>query len=680
MDEKEKELEEFSLEDILKEFGDSKEEDPAPQLEEDVRLWGEEAPETVSQPPVQDTVRLDEITKAVRQMEETVSDETVRFTPVGGDDEDEPLPEAIPLPEDKVEPYSEEWEPEYEQPIVDYIPPEPIVFRPKSRLQELKKKLVEGPERRYYELAEKGLGKLQFAIILNLIVAALAAGSAAVYALGMVSDNRHRLLVFGQFLFLMLSALLGSYQLIEGFTDMIRKRFSLNSLLIFSFLACCADAVLCLKLQRIPCCAAFSLTMTMSLWSSYQKRKTETQQMDTMRKAIVLDSVVGVEDYYEGRPGFLRTEGNVEDFMDHYNEIPGPEKTFSAYALAALIVSLGIGVTAGVLHSVAMGVQSFSAALLVAVPATSYITLSRPMALLERRLHKLGSVICGWQGVKGLSRPAVFPVGDLDVFPSGTIKLNGVKFYGSREPDEVVAYSAALICADGGGMAPLFSRLLDSRNGYHYDTEEIRGYAGGIGGVVNGEAVLAGTSSFLQSMGVEMPEGARVSQAVYVAIDGTLCGVFAITYSKVKSAATGLTTLCAYRRLTPVLTAGDFMLTEGLLRSKFGINTRRMAFPDRNMRMQLAEHRPEEDAPALAMTTAEGLASTAYTVTGARALRSASVTGVVIHMLGGILGLLIVLALTLVDALYLLTPANILLYELIWMIPGILITEWTRSV
>ena len=206
------------------------------------------------------------------------------------------------------------------------------------------------------------------------------------------------------------------------------------------------------------------------------------------------------------------------------------------------------------------------------------------------------------------------------------------------------------------------------------------GIVGGIGGVVNDEAVLAGTSGFLQSMGVEMPEGARVSQAVYVAIDGTLCGVFAVTYSKAKSAATGLTTLCAYRRLTPVLTAGDFMLTEGLLRSKFGINTRRMAFPDRNMRLQLAQCQPQEDAPALAMTTAEGLASTAYTVTGARALRSASIAGVVIHMLGGILGLLIVLALALVDALYLLTPANILLYELIWMIPGILITEWTRSV
>ena len=28
----------------------------------------------------------------------------------------------------------------------------------------------------------------------------------------------------------------------------------------------------------------------------------------------------------------------------------------------------------------------------------------------------------------------------------------------------------------------------------------------------------------------------------------------------------------------------------------------------------------------------------------------------------------------------LLTPTNVLLYQLVWMVPGFLITEWTRAV
>jgi hypothetical protein len=274
----------------------------------------------------------------------------------------------------------------------------------------------------------------------------------------------------------------------------------------------------------------------------------------------------------------------------------------------------------------------------------------------------------------------VFPVTDTDLFPAGSVKLNGVKFYGSRNPDEVVAYAAAVICANGGGLAPLFSQLLESRNGHHYDANQLQGYAGGVGGVVDGEAVLAGTLSFMQSMGVQMPEGTRVNQAVYVAIDGSLSGVFAMTYSKVKASTTGITTLCAYRGLTPVMTGGDFMLTEGFMRSKFGVNTRRIAFPPRAVRSQLNAAEVPLEVPALALVTREDLVSAAYAVSGARALRTSSKLGVAIHLLGGVLGLLIMAALAYLGDTTLLTPVHVLLYQLVWMLPGLLVTEWTRIV
>lgn len=693
MDEEKKELEtaqepEFDLEEILKEF---RGETPA-QPEEDVQIWdGKTPPEpkkTTAFPS--DTIRMGDITKAVNEMQQAeapdatqrftpVSDATQRFKPVAQEEAPAPQPVIPPQPE-KAEPYSEKWEPEYEQPIGEYIPQEPIVFRPKSRLHELKRKLVEGPERRYYELSELGLGKLQAAIFVTFLVWLLASGATVMHALGMVPANRMRLMVFGQFFALLLATILGSYQLMEGISDVFKKRFSLNTLLVFSCIACFADAILCLRQQRVPCCAAFCMNTTMSLWSAYQRRNTEMAQMDTMRKATRLDSLVSTPDYYEGRPGFLRAEGQVEDFMNTYDKPSGPEKTMSVYALIALLVSTAVAVMAGVRFHLHLGIQVFCTSLLVAAPATAFIALSRPAALLQRRLHKHGSVICGWRGVVGLSKAAAFPLNDGDLFPAGSAKLNGLKFYGSRTPDEVVSYAAALITADGGTMAPLFSQLLESRSGYHYDAENVRSYPGGIGGEVNGEAVLAGTLSFMQSMGVDMPSGTKVNSAVYVAIDGSLSGVFAVAFNKVKASATGLTTLCAYRGLTPVMVTGDFMLTEGFIRSRFGVNVKRIAFPERAVRQELAQREPAQDAPALALTIRDGLAGIAYAVTGSRALRSASIVGVTIHMIAGILGLLIMLALAFLGADKLLTPINVLLYELIWMIPGLLVTHWTKAV
>ena len=73
MDEKEKvmkpEESDFSLEDIMKEFGDTVEETP----EEDVRVWDGTVPEKTREEPAfpSDTVRLDEITRAVRRMEQS---------------------------------------------------------------------------------------------------------------------------------------------------------------------------------------------------------------------------------------------------------------------------------------------------------------------------------------------------------------------------------------------------------------------------------------------------------------------------------------------------------------------------------------------------------------------------------------------------------------------------------
>ncbi len=676
MDNKEKlyNTSDFDLDEILKEFGDP---DAAPESsEEDVRIWGEPPIQTETVP--EDTVRLDDVAKAV-QSAAVPTDETVPFTPVGEQEEKITVYEPAKQPP-REEPFSEKWEPEYEQPMGDYVPQEPIVFRPKNRLRELKRKLMEGPEKRYYELEETGIGKLQAAIFFSLLVTLASIFATAMYQWELVGEDRIRTLIFVQFLTLLLSALLGSYQLIDGFQTLIRGRFGLNTLLTVSLLACVVDSVLCLQQLRVPCCSVFCLHMTMSLMGTFQRRTTEMAQMDTLRKAIRLDALVPEEDFYEGRPGYLRCEGQVEDFMDFYSEPVGPEKVLSVYALVALMLSLVCGVTAGVLYDISRGLQVFSAALLVAVPVGSHVALSRPAALLQRRLKKHGSVICGWQGVRGLCRNAVFPLTEEDLFPAGSAKLNGVKFYGERMPDEVVAYATALMDADGGTMAPLMNQLLESRNGYHYEVTELQSYPGGIGGIVNEDAVLAGTIGFMQKMGVEMPKGTKVNQAVYVAIDGRLAGVFAVTYSKVKSAAVGLTTLCSYRKLTPVMTTGDFMLTESFLRSKFGVNTKHMAFPARNVRTELAQRQADPEMVALALSTREDLAGFAYAVTGSRALRLACITGTVLQLLGGILGLLIVAALTLANANSLLTPGNILLYELLWLIPAWLITEWTRSV
>lgn len=629
-----------------------------------------------------ETIRLDTdaVNAAVKTEKPGVSDATQVFTPIGEPEEageDAPVASAIP---EGAEPFSKNWEPHYEEPMGEYVPPEPIVFRPRSRLSELKKKLVAGPERRYYALAEEGLGKYQVSIFLSCLVVILSVAAVCLHEMGMVQEERMRLLVYGELFALLLSALLGSERLMDGFLSIFRGRFSLDSLLMMTFIVCVVDCGFCLQEIRVPYCAVFCLEMTMSLWAEFERRNTEMGQMDTMRKAVRLNRVAKAPDCFEGRPGFYVEDGEVEDFMDTYRVPSAPEKTMNVYALVAFLASFAVGLFAGLRGGVSAGFRTWSAAILAAVPATAFVCQSRPMAVLERRLHKLGVVLCGWQGVKAACGSSVIPLTDSDLFPGGSVKVNGVKFYSQRLPDQTVEYGTALIEASGMGIADLFTQLRESRYGRHYEVENFRYYEnGGIGGEVCGEPVLVGSLSFLQEMGVELPEGARVSQAVYVAVDGELCGVFAMAFGKLKGVSAGLGTLCGYRGLTPVLATGNFLLSESFIRAKFSANTRRFAFPSVEEREKLSQWQPDEEKKvSCALTTQDGLAPTAFAITGARALRSAVNVGTWMHILGGVVGMIVVLLLTIVEGGALLTPANLLILELIWALPGLLITEWTR--
>ena len=82
----------------------------------------------------------------------------------------------------------------------------------------------------------------------------------------------------------------------------------------------------------------------------------------------------------------------------------------------------------------------------------------------------------------------------------------------------------------------------------------------------------------------------------------------------------------------------------------------------------------------MALLTREGLAPAACAITGARALWTANRLGLLIHKVGGILGMVIMLLLAILGSEELLTPINVLLYQLIWMIPGLLVTAWPKTI
>lgn len=614
------------------------------------------------------TQRID--TKAVQEAvkeEPGMDGSTIRFGFV---------PEPPPIPEG-AEPFSAGWEPEYDAPMGEYVPPEPIQFRPRSNLAQA---IADGPEERYYQLAQQGVGKLQASMLLSGLVVVLACVSLWLQSAGCVRPDRMGILIWGELVAMGLSTLLAGSRLADGLRAIRNRSFTPDSLLLACFIACLADGVCCVIEGRVPFCGAFCLAVAMSLWAEYERRSTEMGQMDTLRKASKLRRVARAPDCVEGYPGFRVEDGQVEDFMDCYDRPTDPERFLNLYCLLACVAAGCIGMAAILTRGVSVGLRIWCAGLLVSLPVTGYICLSRPMAVLERRFHRLGIVLCGWRGVKDLSGSAVVPLKDTDVLPNGSVKINGIKYYSRLDQDEIISCAAAVMEQADNALAPMFTYLRDSRSGKHYEAESYTAYDHGCaGGIVNGRAVLIGPASFLHRMGVSMPQGARMNQAVYVAIDGELSAVFALTFGKLRGVRAGLNTLTAVKKLHVMLMGDNFLLSDTFLRSKFGLDPGQILRPDEEQREALERWQPEESLPC-ALTTQDGLAPTAFAITGGRALRTACKVGALVHIAAGVIGLAIVLALILAQAQDLLTPQNLLAYHLIWSVPGLLITEWTRHI
>ncbi len=88
---------------------------------------------------------------------------------------------------------------------------------------------------------------------------------------------------------------------------------------------------------------------------------------------------------------------------------------------------------------------------------------SLPFSRLAQHLQKAGCAVAGWKGAEAISRRKSIIVGDGDLFPLGTIQLNGVKVY-SEELPKVTAYAAAMTKAAGCGLERLFEgRAVPSR-------------------------------------------------------------------------------------------------------------------------------------------------------------------------------------------------------------------------
>ena len=314
----------------------------------------------------------------------------------------------------------------------------------------------------------------------------------------------------------------------------------------------------------------------------------------------------------------------------------------------------------------------WSALLAAAVPLALPLTGTLPLKYLNHRLVKSGSAVAGYHGARAVSRSRRMVVTDDDLFPPGTVGLNGLKVYG-EEIGKVVSYAASITQACHSQLHPLFEQLLAAEGGVHLPVEDLHYFEeGGVGGTIRGESVTMGSAYFMRKTHVPLPHELKLKTGVFLAVDGTLIAIFAIKYAPSRNVEWALRAL-RRNRIEPVLAVRSCNVTPGLLKRRFSLDAKPV-YPDVSTRLALSDLSRETAEKSNAIIYREGLMPFAETAVGSRRMVRSVRGATVLAWLGGLCGLLLAYYFTGVGAVELLDPLRMLIFQALWLLPTLLLS------
>ena len=473
---------------------------------------------------------------------------------------------------------------------------------------------------------------------------------------------------------LVLTALLCRHVFLKGFGMLLRRRCVAELLVSISALVSgldCATRLLGGQAgETMPYASVSCLGLVFAQWGVRRESKgnydmLRAASLDEEPPYLVTNTLQGACKQRGAVPGFFTTAARSDAATLWQTAL------LPAF-LAAVLVFAGLS-SAGQERG-----GDFLLNLSAILPAAATFSLplcwALPWSKLSEHLQKTGCAVAGWSGAQKISARRRMIVTDTDLFPPGTVQLNGRKLYGETQ-EQAVSLAASMARAAGSGLERLFNNLVRSEGGRYEKVDDFSFYEeGGWSGAVKGESVLMGGASFMRKMNVRLPADVNLRTGIFLAVDGELRAAFAVKYNPSENVDFALK-LMQRSRIQPILASRDPNITPSLIKRKFSRGVH-MEYPSLSERIAFSEAEKDRDFPR-ALLFREGLLPYAETVAGSLRLCKAVRRAAAISLLGSWAGTLLTFYLTSLGAYELLNPLALEVFLLLWTLPVLLMADWT---
>ena len=340
-----------------------------------------------------------------------------------------------------------------------------------------------------------------------------------------------------------------------------------------------------------------------------------------------------------------------------------------------LCATLVFSVVAGIVHrDFYRFFWTLAAVSAAVVPFFALYAFAQPYSILTRHLSGLGSAITGWYAAESISGEQNLIIRDSDLFPKGSVSIHGIKMLGDFSLEQTLSYATSVFQESNNGLFSVFYAELKSKFGRLVTVRNMRHYEAGVEAEMEGNQVLVGTAAFLIRMGVRLGEEKDAKNVVFVAVNGSAAGVFRIKYKDSEEIRDVLLEAMDYN-VKPVLAVVDFNLTPMMVEQVFDLPPDSLEYPNVEDRVDLATDSRFIDRDACAYVTRNGFVPFASCLLAAKRLRTITKRNLLLTALCVFFGMMLMFCFTWIGNVYASAPYHLFLYQLLWMLPMLLVSQ-----
>ena len=369
-------------------------------------------------------------------------------------------------------------------------------------------------------------------------------------------------------------------------------------------------------------------------------------------------------------------------FLKHFIRLscsPDPgEELAEKFAVPTLVFSLFISIIYIFLSkSFFDAISLLSIMLCVSVPMCSKALGAVPLYKLAKQSLANKSMVVGYQAVENFSESAAVMIDAKELYPEGSVHLNGIKTFDSRRVNDAMLAAASVIITAGGAMSGMFDGIIQGDKQENLPVAENVMYEDGKGliGWVNNERIFIGNRQLLRSHGISpMPVDYEEkykrngNEILYLACSGTLVAMFIVGYSANRRVADALSRMEA-NGMSLLIRTTDVNITAERIAKDFGIAHRNIKILEQKNSNVIRDEMigKEKSSPAF-IATKGGVTSFGRAVSGCiRTKRNISLS-LAVQVVGVLLGLLIVTVIALFSGVQHVGAIQMFMCYLLWTV------------